>query len=133
MNITCEDVVKLHGIVDIDFNLSFDHHIGNICNKSVHQLNAMRRIGHNLSLLNRLTIFFHTFVLVLPVLSNLLQKCGNVYNFRYSNILQIPTVVTGTFGKTTSRYAAPVLWNSLPEDFRNCTNFNQFRQELERM
>ena len=31
------------------------------------------------------------------VLSKLLRKRGNVYNFRYSNILQIPTVRTSKF------------------------------------
>ena len=56
VNITCEEDVKLLG-VDIDFNLSFDHHIGNICKKAAQQLNAMGRIRHDLSLLNRLTIF----------------------------------------------------------------------------
>ena len=61
VNITCEEVVKLQGVVDIDFNISFDQHIGNICKKSAQQLNAMRGTGHNLSLLNRLTNF-HTFV-----------------------------------------------------------------------
>ena len=197
VNITCEEVVKLLG-VDIDFNLSFDSHISNICKKAAQQLNVMRRIGHNLSLLNRLTIF-HTFVLsnfnfcplawhfcsetntkkmeelqerglrfvyndfsssyedlltktklstlhirrmrtmaietfkilnglAPPVLTNLLQKRGNVYNFRYSNILQIPSVRTSKFGKSSFKYAAPVLWNSLPEDFRKCSNFNQFKQ-----
>ena len=199
VNITCEEIVKLLG-VDIDFNLSFDHHISTICKKAAQQLNVMRRIGHNLSLLNRLTIF-HTFVLssfnfcplawhfctetntkkmeklqerglrfvyndfstsyedlltkaklstlhirrmrtmaietfrilnslAPPVLTNLLKKRGTVYNFRYSNILQIPTVRTSKFGKSSFRYAAPVLWNSLPEDFRNCSNFNQFRQMI---
>ena len=33
VNITCEEDVKLLG-VDIDFNLSFDHHIGNKCKKA---------------------------------------------------------------------------------------------------
>ena len=61
MNITCEEVAKQMG-VDIDLSLSFDHYIGNICKKAAQQLNAMGRIRHNLSLLNRLT-FFHTFVL----------------------------------------------------------------------
>ena len=65
-----------------------------------------------------------------PVSSNLLQKQRNVYNFRFSNILQIPTVRTSKFGKSSFRYAAPVLWNSLPEDFRICTNSNQFRQMM---
>ena len=43
VNITCEEVVKLLG-VDIDFNLSFDQHISNICEKAAHQLNVMRQI-----------------------------------------------------------------------------------------
>ena len=135
----------------------------------------MRRIGHNLSLLNRLTVV-HTFVLsnfnfcplawhfcsennttkmeelqergvrfvyndfsssyedlltktklstlqfrrmrtmaiktfkilnslTLSVLTNLLQRRGNVYNFRYSNILQIPQARTSKFGKSSFRYA----------------------------
>ena len=35
-------------------------------------------------------------------------------------------VNTSTYGKRSLRYAAPVLWNSLPDDFRKCSNFNQF-------
>ena len=34
INITCDEVVKLLGI-DIDFRLSFDNHISNICKKAV--------------------------------------------------------------------------------------------------
>lgn len=41
--------------------------------------------------------------------------------------MQVPTVRTSTFGKSSFRYAAPVLWNSLPDDFRKCSNFNQFK------
>ena len=184
VNITCEEIVKLLG-KDIDFNLSFDHHISNICKKAAQQLNAMRRIGHSLSLFNSLTIF-HTFVLsnfnfcplashfctetntkkmeklqerglrfayndfstsyeepltkaklstlhirrmrtmaietfrilnslAPPVLTNLLNKRGNVYNFRYSNILQIPMVRTSKFGKNSFRYDAPMLLNPFPK------------------
>ena len=65
-----------------------------------------------------------------PVLSNLLQKRIHVYNFRYSSILQVPMVRTSKFGKSYFRYAAPVLWNSLPVYFRICTNLNQFRQKM---
>ena len=57
-----------------------------------------------------------------PVLANLVQKRSSSYNFRYFNILQVLTV--STYGKRSLRYAAPVLWNSLPNDFRNCSNFN---------
>ena len=64
----------------------------------------------------------------LPVSSNLLQKRESSYTCksRFSNILQVPTVRACTFGKSSFRYAAPVLWNSLPDDFRNCSNLNQF-------
>ena len=55
-NISCDEVVKLLG-VDIDFMLNFDCHIKNIFKKAVQQLNILKRIGKNLSKLNRLTIF----------------------------------------------------------------------------
>ena len=54
-----------------------------------------------------------------PVLTNLLVKRESSYNFMYTNILQVPHVKTTKFGKNYFRYAAPVLWNSLPENFRN--------------
>ena len=38
-----EEVVNLLD-VDIDFNLTFDSHIQNICKKADHQLNVLRRI-----------------------------------------------------------------------------------------
>ena len=59
-----------------------------------------------------------------PVISNLVQKNESSYNFRYSNILQVPTVRTSTFGKSSFRYAVLVLWNALPGDFRKYSNFN---------
>ena len=62
-----------------------------------------------------------------PVLANLVEKRSSSYNFRYSNILQVPTVHTSTFGKRSFRYVAPVLWNSLPDGFRKCSNFNHFK------
>ena len=61
------------------------------------------------------------------VLSDLLIKRENKYNFRYSNILQIPQVRTSTQGKKSFRYAAPVLWNSLTNDFRTTDDFNRFK------
>ena len=62
-----------------------------------------------------------------PVLDGLLNKRDNIYNFRYSNILQIPQVKTTKFGKNSFSYAAPVLWNSLPDQFRKEADFNQFK------
>lgn len=61
ISVTCDETVKLLGI-DIDFKLTFDSHISNICKKAAQQLNILRRIGNRLSKLNKLTIF-HTFIL----------------------------------------------------------------------
>ncbi|MCU7801455.1 MAG: reverse transcriptase family protein, partial [gamma proteobacterium symbiont of Lucinoma myriamae] len=62
------------------------------------------------------------------VLSNLVNLRDNTsYNFRYTNILQIPQVRTSNYGKKSFRYAAAVLWNSFPDDFRQTSNFNQFK------
>ncbi|KAK3109165.1 hypothetical protein FSP39_024510 [Pinctada imbricata] len=49
------------------------------------------------------------------------------YNFRYTNILQVPQIRTTTYGKKSFRYAAAVLWNSLPDEFRKTNNFNHFK------
>ena len=52
------------------------------------------------------------------------------YNFRYSNIVDIPRVRTSTYGKNSFKYAAAVLWNDLPDNFRKISNFNQFKNIL---
>ena len=62
-----------------------------------------------------------------PVLNDLLQKHNTKYNFTYSNLLQIPSVKTTSFGKNSFMYAAPALWNSLPEEFRQANSFSQFK------
>ena len=42
--LACEEVMKLLD-VDIDFNLSFDNYIQNICKKAGQQLNVLKRLG----------------------------------------------------------------------------------------
>jgi hypothetical protein len=39
-------------------------------------------------------------------------------------------VRTSTYGKNSFKYAAAVLWNYLPDDFRKISNFNQFKNIL---
>ena len=53
-------------------------------------------------------------------------KDGN-YHFRYRNTAQIPQVRTTTYGSRSFRASAPKLWNSLPQHFRDETNFNHFK------
>ena len=62
-----------------------------------------------------------------PCLSDLVSYKNSSYNFRYSNLLEIPHVRTTTYGKKSFKYAAPILWNQLPENFRSQTNFLHFR------
>jgi hypothetical protein len=50
------------------------------------------------------------------------------YNFRYSNIVDIPRVRTSTYGKNSFKYAAAVLWNDLPDDLKKKSNFNQLKK-----
>ena len=59
--INCDDEVKLLGIT-IDFKLDFNKLISNICKKAARQLNALKRIGSNLSRLAKSTIY-HSFIL----------------------------------------------------------------------
>ena len=57
----------------------------------------------------------------------LVKKQDHKYNFRYTNLLQIPQLKSSRYGKSSFRYAAPVLWNSLPDNNRSCSNFNEFK------
>ena len=44
IDLSCESTVKLLGI-DIDYQLNFDTHIGNICRKASQQLNILKLLG----------------------------------------------------------------------------------------
>ena len=63
-----------------------------------------------------------------PVLSDLvrIRDCSS-HNFRYQNVLQVPQVRTTKYGKKSFRFAAAVLWNSFPDNFRQVSSFNQFK------
>ncbi|KAH3869154.1 hypothetical protein DPMN_032315 [Dreissena polymorpha] len=39
----------------------------------------------------------------------------------------VPAVRTTSYGKNSFKYAAPVLWNSLPDHLRTCSCFSQFK------
>jgi hypothetical protein len=45
-------------------------------------------------------------------------------------ILKHAMARTSTYGKNSFKYAAAVLWNDLPDDFRKIFNFNQFKNIL---
>jgi hypothetical protein len=45
-------------------------------------------------------------------------------------VIKKPKVKLRFDGKNSFRYAAAVLWNDLPDDFRKNSNFNQFKNIL---
>ena len=53
----CESEVKLLGVT-IDYMLDFNSHITNICRKAARQLNVLKRIGHMLNHVSKLTIYY---------------------------------------------------------------------------
>ena len=55
--IHCEDHVKLLGVT-IDFKLSYDLHISNVCKKASRQLNMLKRIGRNVCRLGKLNLYY---------------------------------------------------------------------------
>ena len=63
-----------------------------------------------------------------PVLSDLvrIRDCSS-YNFRNQNVLHVPQVRTTKYGKKSFRFAAAVLWNIFPDNFRQVSSFNQFK------
>ena len=66
-----------------------------------------------------------------PILQDLVHKKDTKYNFRYSNILQVSSVRTTSYGKQSFKYAAAVLWNTLPEHFRVTNSFSHFKSLIQ--
>ena len=60
-------------------------------------------------------------------LTDLVKFKSQTYNFRYTNVLEIPKVRTVSYGTNSFRYTAAVLWNSLSAETREQSNFNQFK------
>ena len=59
-------------------------------------------------------------------------KDNSRYNFRSHNgLLEIPRIKSKkTLGDRSFSIAAPTIWNKLPEDIRNESNFNSFKSLL---
>ena len=63
-------------------------------------------------------------------LHDLVHMNNSKYSFRY-NILEIPQNKSTWYGKKSFRFAAPTLWNSLPDHFRTENIFSQFKSFLQ--
>ena len=49
------------------------------------------------------------------------------YNFRYTNLLELPRLKSTRFGSNSFRFQAAKVSNSLPEQARKITDFDSFR------
>ena len=55
---------------------------------------------------------------------------GCCYNLRGDYILSLPKPKSTTCGLNSVRYIGPKLWNSIPNMFRNMTNFKSFKRSI---
>ena len=55
-------------------------------------------------------------------------KVASSYNFRYTNLLEIPRTKSTRHGTNSFRHQPAKLWNSLPEEDRKITSFNYYKQ-----
>ena len=53
------------------------------------------------------------------------------YNFRYVNTLDVPRVNSTTYGKKSFRFEATQVWNSLPNEMRCTTDYNEFKRLIQ--
>ena len=61
------------------------------------------------------------------ILHDLLTVKHNHYNFRYHKTVEVPHARTTRFGLQSFRHKAAATWNSLPDDVRCMSSFNQFK------
>ena len=52
------------------------------------------------------------------------------YNFRHTNLLDLPRAKTTRYGTNSFIYQEAKLWNSLPEEARKITSFNDFKHYI---
>ena len=59
---------------------------------------------------------------------DLVELKQSVYNFRYTNTARVLTVKTTAYGKSSFRFEAARVWNSLPNEMRTANSFSDFRR-----
>ena len=66
-------------------------------------------------------------------LHDLVTTKDSKYNFRYTNCVELPRPRTERYGKNSFRYSAAKVWNSLPDTFRQCSSYNQFKSLIDNL
>ena len=52
------------------------------------------------------------------------------YNLRSKTLLKLPKTYSITYGTNSLHFKACLLWNSLPNDLKNCNNLNDFKLKI---
>ena len=66
----------------------------------------------------------------LPYLKSPLEERTIAYSFRGTLKLNLPRVITTFFGLQPFRYAAPQVWNTLPDDIRTAQSLIDFKRAI---
>ena len=64
-------------------------------------------------------------------LSDIVDHKENKYELRYGQMAKQPKFNTITYGLNSLRYKGPKIWNSLPNDFKECMSTEQFKKLIE--
>ena len=64
------------------------------------------------------------------LMNNLFQLKDRPYNLRNQMLLKIPPVKTITYGTNSLIFKASLLWNSLPNEYKEAKSINIFKQKI---
>ena len=102
-----------------DFESSYETLLERVNMPSLH-VNRIRLIAtESFKILHKMTPLY---------LQDLLSYKNSAYSFRYDNLIDVPRVRTTKNGKSTFRYEAAGVWNSLPNELRKVEDFRDFRR-----
>ena len=65
-----------------------------------------------------------------PYLRSLLEERTTAYNLRGAQKLNQPRVTTTSYGLQSFRYAAPQVWNTLPDNIRTSESLIAFKRTV---
>ena len=102
-----------------DFSSSYETLLGKVNMPSLHESRIRLIAIETFKILHKLTPAY---------LHDLVTYKESHYSFRYDNLADLPRVRTTRHGKSTFRYEAAAVWNSLPNELRKVEDFGEFRR-----
>ena len=102
-----------------DFSSSYETLLEKVNMPSLHKSRIRLIAMETFKILHKLTPAY---------LHDLVTYIESRYSFRYDNLADLPRVRTARHGKSTFRYEAATVWNSLPNELRKVEDFGEFRR-----